>query len=86
MIVFDPEKDKLNVLKHGISLARAGELEVMGYSRQRRGSEPRSRLYGLLDGQWYCLIYTMRANAVRAISLRRAHEDEVLRYVKKAHG
>jgi uncharacterized DUF497 family protein len=75
----------LNVLKHGISLARATELEVLGYSRQRRGSEPRSRLYGLIDGHWYCLIYTMRVKNIRAISLRRAHEDEVLRYVKKAH-
>ena len=85
MIEFDPEKDRLNIDKHGISLAWASELEVMGYARQKRGSEPRSRIYGLIDGRWYCLIYVVREQAIRAISLRRAHEDEVARYVKKAH-
>lgn len=85
MIEFDPEKDRLNIDKHGISLARASELEVMGFARQKRGSEPRSRLYGQIDGHWYCLIYTLRGHAIRAISLRRAHEDEVSRYVKKEH-
>ena len=85
MIEFDPEKDRLNMAKHGISLARASEMEIVGYSRQKRGSEPRSRLYGLIDGRWYCLIYTVRPHAIRAISLRRAHEEEVARYVKKAH-
>ncbi len=83
MIEFDPEKDRLNMEKHGVSLARASELEVIGYARQKRGSEPRSRIYGLIEGRWYCLIYTMRESTVRAISLRRAHEDEVSRYVKK---
>lgn len=85
MIEFDPEKDRQNIAKHGISLARASEMEVMGYARQKRGSEPRSRLYGLIDGHWHCLIYTMRETSIRAISLRRAHEDEVSRYVKRAH-
>jgi uncharacterized DUF497 family protein len=84
MIEFDPEKDRQNIAKHGISLARASELEVMGYARQKRGTEPRYRIYGLIDGRWFCLIYTMRKNAIRAISLRRAHEDEVSRYAKKA--
>ena len=85
MIEFDPEKDRQNKAEHGISLARASELAVMGYARQKRGSEPRSRIYGHIDGHWYCLIYTMRANVIRPISLRRAHEDEVSRYVKKEH-
>jgi uncharacterized DUF497 family protein len=85
MIEFDSEKDRLNIAKHGISLARASEMEVIGYARQKRGSEPRSRIYGLIDGHWYCLIYTMREHSVRAISLRRAHEDEVSRYVKRGH-
>ncbi len=65
--------------------SRASELEIAGYARQKRGSEPRSRLYGQIDGRWYCFIYTLREDAIRAISLRRAHEDEVARYVKKAH-
>ena len=29
MIVFDPDKDAVNRVKHGVSLARAGDLEVV---------------------------------------------------------
>lgn len=83
MIEFDPDKDRLNVLKHGISLARASDLEVRGHAPSNRQSESRSRAYGLIDDRWYCLIYTVRADAIRAISLRRAHDDEVFRYVQK---
>jgi uncharacterized DUF497 family protein len=83
MIEFDPDKDRLNVLKHGISLARAGDLDVRGYAPSNRHSESRSRAYGLIDGRWYCLVYTIRDAAIRAISLRRAHDDEVFRYVEK---
>jgi uncharacterized DUF497 family protein len=42
-----------------------------------RFSEPRFRAYGLIDGVAYCLAYTIRGGAVRAISLRRAHRKEM---------
>ncbi|WP_370870862.1 BrnT family toxin [Bradyrhizobium sp.] len=43
--------------------------------------EPRFRAYGLLDGQPHCLVSTMRGDAHRPISLRRAHAKELKRYV-----
>jgi uncharacterized DUF497 family protein len=83
MIEFDPDKDRQNIAKHGISLTRASDIEVRGYAPSNRQSESRSRAYGIIDGRWYCLIYTVRGDAIRAISLRRAHDDEVFRYVEK---
>lgn len=80
-IEFDPAKDKANIAKHGISLARAGEMDVAYYRRDERFAyEPRYRAWGLIDGEAYCLAYTFRGGRLRAISLRRAHKKEMLRY------
>jgi uncharacterized DUF497 family protein len=80
MIEFDPDKDRQNIAKH---VARASDIEMRGHAQSDRHSEFHSRAYGLIDGRWYCLIYTIRDDAIRAISLRRAHDDEVFRYVQK---
>lgn len=76
---FDPEKDAGNIAKHGISLARADALEVLVRVEDGRFTERRFRAYGLIDGALYCLAYTVRGDAVRAISLRRAHWKELRR-------
>ena len=80
-IEFDPDKDAANIAKHGISLARAVDLEVLAYVEDRRFAEPRFRLYGEIDGEAYCLAGTDRGGTIRAISLRRAHAKELRRYV-----
>ncbi len=82
MIEFDPEKDRLNMDKHGISLARAEDIEILVNIRDIRFDEARFRAYGLIDGELYCLAYTMRAQRIRAISLRRSRRKEFLRYVE----
>ena len=74
---FDPAKDAANIAKHGVSLARAGELQVVALVADGRFAEPRRRAYGYLDGLAYCLAYTMRGQNIRAISLRRAHQEEM---------
>lgn len=81
-IEFDPDKDRLNVDKHNISLARSPELEPLAYVDDQRFGEPRFRLYGLIDGTTYCLAGTRRGDRIRVISLRRAHAKEVARYVR----
>jgi len=80
-IEFDPAKDAANIEKHGISLARAADLEVLAVLTDGRFTEQRRRAYGLIDGKAHCLAYTVRNGRVRAISLRRAHEKEMRRYV-----
>lgn len=81
-IEFDPAKDAINIEKHGISLCRAVDFEVLAYVEDERFAvEARFRLYGLLDGKGHCLAGTMRGEVVRVISLRRARNKEMKRYV-----
>jgi len=79
-IEFDPEKEEANIAKHGVSLARAVDLEILAYVDDSRFVEPRFRLYGLIGGVAHCLAGTNRDGTIRAISLRRAHAKEMRRY------
>ena len=81
-IAFDPAKEAANTAKHGISLARAAELDVLARIVDPRFEEPRYKAFGLLDGEAYCLAYTIRDGGIRAISLRRAHLKEFRRHVR----
>ncbi|MGA9581345.1 MAG: BrnT family toxin [Allosphingosinicella sp.] len=82
-IEFDPAKDAANVAKHGVSLARTGELLIWAFTENSRPeeSERRFRLYGLLDGEAVCAVVSWREETVRAISLRKANRKE-----RKIHG
>jgi len=83
MADFDPAKEAVNLSKHGVSLARWVDVEILaivGDDRFNYG-EPRFRAYGLLDGQPHCLVFTIRNGAYRPISLRRAHAKELKRNV-----
>lgn len=80
-IEFDPEKDAINIAKHGVSLARAGELEILAFVDDRgRFDEARYHLYGLIGGVPHCLAAVDRNGKVRAISLRRVHGKELRRH------
>ena len=81
-IEFDLAKDAANLAKHGVSLARAEDLDVKVAVPDDRFAygEARMRAFGRLDGVVYCLIYTMRGERLRAISLRRARAKEHRRY------
>ena len=83
MVDFDPAKEAINLSKHGVSLARWVDLEILAIVGDDRFDygEPRFRAYGLLDGQPHCLVFTMRNDAYRPISLQRAHAKELKRYV-----
>lgn len=81
-IVFDPAKDAANLEKHGISLARAADFEILAFiadDRQDYG-ETRYRAWGQIDGVAHCLAFTVRDGTLRAISLRRAHDKEMKRH------
>jgi hypothetical protein len=82
-IEFDAAKDQANKVKHGLSLARADDLEIVVAEEDRRVSygETRYRAFGLLDGLPHCLAFTLRGDTVRALSLRRAHQKEYRRHV-----
>jgi uncharacterized DUF497 family protein len=84
VIEFDPDKDAANQAAHGLSLADAVELDlataaIKADDRKDYG-ESRFRAFGRIDGVGYCLVFTLRANVVRPISFRRAHDKEMRRY------
>ncbi|TMV68375.1 BrnT family toxin [Thioclava sp. BHET1] len=84
-IEFDAAKDVINTDKHGISLSRAIDLEILAFIEDDRNDygETRYRAWGLIDGKAYCLAFTDRNGTLRAISLRRAHKKEMDRYVSQ---
>jgi uncharacterized protein len=83
-IEFDPEKDVRNRQKHGLSLADAALMDIEAafiVSDERRAyGEVRLQAYGLIGGRLHVLAFTMRGDALRAISLRKANTREVRRY------
>lgn len=83
-VEYDPVKDTINQRQHGISLRRAGEIEVLAFVEDDRADyrEVRYRAYGVIDGKSHCLVFTLRDNQVRAISLRQAWPEEMRRYVR----
>jgi len=81
-IDFDEEKDQANIAKHGVSLAWAGDFEILRFiedDRQDYG-EVRYRAWGTIDKVPHALVFTVREGRIRAISLRRAHSKEIRRY------
>lgn len=82
-IIFDAAKDAANVAKHGVSLALADEMviEAIRIDDRKDYGEPRWRAFGLVGSTFYCLVFTNRDGATRAISLRPAHAKEYRRYV-----
>lgn len=81
-VEFDDAKDKANIAKHGLSLVRAIDLQILAIIEDDRSDygEVRYRAWGLIDGVAHCLVFTDRQGVVRAISLRRAHKKEMDRY------
>jgi len=87
---FDPAKDAANIAKHGISLADAmlvyNAPNKLTLESARNGEE---RLMDVamveLAGVVLVLVYVIRGNTVRAISLRRASQIERRLYEEAQH-
>jgi uncharacterized DUF497 family protein len=85
-IDFDPNKDHLNLAKHGLSLALAAELDWEGAlvwvdDREDYG-EVRMIALAPKTGILYCVAFVDRGRVRRIISLRRANRREVKHYVQ----
>ena len=75
-----------NIAKHGLSLTDAGMLDlphaaVIVDERTDYG-ETRYWAFGRIEGEGYCLAFTLRGEVLRPISFRRAHEKEMRRHGK----
>jgi uncharacterized DUF497 family protein len=78
---FDPSKDEINRIKHGLSLSDAPL--VFNAPHKLTLESPRNQEARLMDvalvelaGVVLVLVYTLRDDEVRAISLRRASRQE----------
>ena len=83
---FDPNKDALNIAKHGISLS-AGPLVFFDARHIIRQSPPspewgeeRWVAIGTIHGVVYAVVYTNRTDERRLISIRKARRNERQRY------
>jgi uncharacterized DUF497 family protein len=84
---YDPAKDARNIVKHGLSLADAMLVyenpdKVTWPSVRPGDAEDRMLDIAMVDiaGVTLVLIYVIRGNTVRAISMRRASKTERRRY------
>lgn len=79
---FDPAKSAANKDKHGIDFVEAqalwldGGLEIV-LSKSRMTDEERFLAIGRIDGRHWTAICTLRGEAIRIISVRRARKEEV---------
>ncbi len=82
----DPEKLAVNVAKHGIWFEEADgfdwETAVVRVDSRRAYGEPRLAATGYIGDRLHVMVFTLRVNAVRIISVRRANSREVKRYAE----
>lgn len=87
-IEFDPDKDAINRQKHGLSLADAERMDLgtaaIDADLRFAYGEGRFQALGLIGERLHMLVFTMRGDVLRAISLRKANPREVRRYEKQA--
>lgn len=87
-IEYDPAKNERNIRERGLSFERAADFDFDRalYRLDDRGDygERRIRALGYIGDYLYSLVYTMRGEVLRVISLRRANRREVRVYEEAA--
>ncbi|MBV8605576.1 MAG: BrnT family toxin [Pelomonas sp.] len=85
-IVFDPAKDAVNRIKHGVSLSLAAELDwdaaLVWIDERFEYDELRMIALAPRTNIVYHVAFVERGEACRIISLRRANRREVAHYVQ----
>ena len=80
---FDPIKSASNKAKHGIDFVEAQAFwqdDCLVEAPVPSEVEPRFLAIGRLDGKSWTAVFTLRGEAVRIISVRRARKEEVAFY------
>ncbi len=85
-VEFDPAKDQRNTEKHRVSLALAGQFEldtaVIRMDWRKDYGELRFNAIGYVGQRLYHMTFTLRGEAIRVISLRKANRREIQRYAE----
>ncbi|HET6566331.1 MAG TPA: BrnT family toxin [Rhodothermales bacterium] len=80
---YDPSKSASNKAKHGIDFEEAQALwddTRLLITPTRFVSEERFVAIGPIGSKHWAVVYTIRGDAIRIISVRRARKNEVKRY------
>ena len=85
-IEYDPNKNRRNIKKHGISFDLAERFEwdtalIWEDTRYNYG-ETRFCALGYIEIRMYHLVFTYRDDTVRVISLRKANKREIKHYAE----
>ena len=83
-IEFDPATDEANREKHGLSLALAElfdlEAALLAIDERHDYDEERFVALGPLGDRLHVMVFTVRDESIRVISLRKANRREVKKY------
>lgn len=81
-IEFDSAKNQRNIESRGLGFALAAEFDFEGALEVEQVVEGELRYFalGYVGSRLHALVYTMRSDTVRVISLRKANKREVRRY------
>ncbi len=82
---WDEEKDQINRSKHGIALQRGAAIflddnRLTKIDHRFDYQEVRYITLGLVENRVYVAVYTMRGDAIRLISVRKANKREKAQY------
>jgi uncharacterized DUF497 family protein len=86
---FDPAKSAENLAKHGIDFeaAQAIWLDENAIDIEARSeTELRAGVVGMIEDRCWTAFFTVRGQAIRIISVRRARDYEVEAYERKQDG
>jgi uncharacterized protein len=86
---WDERKAHLNQIKHGISFVTGARTfddpACVEWDVSRAlDSEPRWKVVGLVEGALLVVVYTMRQETCRIISVRRVNKSEERRYADRS--
>ena len=78
---FDPGKDEVNHLKHGLRLTFGMRVfddpdHIISTSFREVDGEDRNKAVGLVDGKLFTAVHVWRGETIRLISVRRSNASE----------
>lgn len=82
---FDPDKDAVNRLKHGVSLSFGARIfddadYLLIPTFRREDGEDRYKVVGEIDGKLWTAVHLIRDGVVRFISVRRSNDGGEKQY------
>lgn len=88
LVIFDPCKDSSNRQKHGVSLAEAANLDwehaVTWLDTRQDYGEDREIALAASGNTLFYVAFVERHGGIRVISMRRATNQEIQRYVQQS--